>query len=85
VAEQLYDVVAVSIVNTDPARPYKTVRLIAKEKDWRIADAIETMAIARRGVGEEFFAIVPHGAYRTGEEWKGDRNPQSEPTIGGTA
>lgn len=58
----LFDVVAVDLVNHE-------VRLIAEKKDLRNADAIEHMAVMRRGCDEEFFAVVPHGLYKDGDKW----------------
>ena len=59
-----YDVVAVHM-NT------KTVRLIAENKSERNAEGIVMMAVGRRGVGEEFFFEVKHGAYKDGDKWNG--------------
>lgn len=61
----LKDVVAVDLV-TD------TVRIMAENKTERNADAIVNLAVMRRGVDEEFFAVVPHGKYSTGDKWIGE-------------
>jgi hypothetical protein len=63
--DDTYDVVAVDI-------KANTVRLIAKNETHGEADAIMKMAVARRGVDEEFFSVVRHGHYNKGDEWKGD-------------
>lgn len=52
-----YDVIAVNI-NTNK------VRVIASDKTAKNAEAIIKMAVMRRGVDEEFFVEVPHGAYK---------------------
>ena len=59
-----FDVIA---VNLETVR----VRLIAEDKTERNADAIENMAVMRRGVEEEFFVTVPHGVYKDGDTWEG--------------
>lgn len=46
------------------------VRLIAENKTERNAEAIEMMAVGRRGVEEEFFATVDHGQYKNGDQWQ---------------
>ena len=66
---ELFDVVAVNLATS-------AVRLIDTGKTRRNAEAIEEMAVMRRGVDEEFFAVVPHGAYEDGSHWKG--LPESE-------
>lgn len=58
-----YDVVAVNIES-------RKVRLMAENKTERNADAIERMAVMRRGVEEEFFATVEHGKYKEGDIWQ---------------
>jgi hypothetical protein len=62
--EKLYDVVAVNMKTSE-------VRLIATGKDHGNADAIVKMAIARRGLDEEFYSEVIHGHYEEGDKWKG--------------
>lgn len=53
--EQLYDVVAVNIETS-------AERFIAQGKTLENAEAIVEMAVARRGVDEEFFKTAPHKA-----------------------
>jgi hypothetical protein len=65
-AEQLYDVVAVRL----GGGPY-TVRVIERDKTLGSAEAVVKMAVMRRGVSGEFFAEVPAGRYRDGDEWGG--------------
>ena len=54
---ELFDVVAVNIATSEE-------RNIASGKTLRNAEAIEMMAVMRRGVDVEFFAVVP-----TGTKW----------------
>lgn len=58
----MFDVIAVNLGT-------HKVRLIGENKTERNADAIEMMAVARRGVDEEFFTTVPHGEYKEGDSW----------------
>lgn len=62
--EGLYDVIAVNLESN-------RVRLIAENKSEANAEAIENMAVARRGVDEEFFVTVPAGEYKENSEWNG--------------
>ena len=62
--EGLYDVIAVNLESN-------RVRLIAENKSEANAEAIENMAVARRGVDEEFFVTVHAGEYKENSEWKG--------------
>ena len=55
-----YDVVAVSIATG-------RVRLIADDLTEPNADAVVRMAIARRGVENEYYIVVPHGTYKDGD------------------
>ena len=57
----LYDVVA---VNNDLA-----LRVMARDKTQENADAYVLMAVCRRGVDDEFFAVVPAGKYNDGDKW----------------
>lgn len=50
---ETYDVVAVNLVT-------KKKRTLATDKTETNADAIVSMAVARRGVETEFFKKVPH-------------------------
>lgn len=59
-----FDIVA---VNLDTNK----VRMIAESKSERSAEAIEEMAVMRRGVEDEFFAAVSGGSYKNGDEWVG--------------
>ena len=59
---ELFDVVAVNLETN-------LVRHIATCKALKNAEAIEVMAVTRRGVDEEFFATVEHGKYSEGDEW----------------
>lgn len=59
-----YDVVAVNIET-------HTVQLMATGKTLKSAKGVERMAIMRRGVDEEFFAVVLSGRYKEGDEWSG--------------
>lgn len=55
--EHLFDVVAVSLATG-------ATRVIAERKTERNAEAIINMAVARRGVEEEFYKAVPHDPKR---------------------
>jgi len=59
-----YDVVAVNIST-------QKVRILAAQKSEENAEAIISMAVMRRGVGEEFYTEVPAGMYKEGDQWKG--------------
>lgn len=59
---ELYDVLAVNMSN-------HKVRIIGEKKTQRNANAIEMMAVGRRGVDEEFFTTVSHGTFKEGDEW----------------
>ena len=59
---ELYDVLAVNMSN------YK-VRIIGEKKTLRNANAIEMMAVGRRGVDKEFFTTVSYGTFKEGDEW----------------
>jgi hypothetical protein len=61
----LYDVVAVNMAT-------HKVRLLAENKTESNADAVVSMAVARRGCDEEFFAAAAAGKYRDGDEWRAD-------------
>lgn len=58
----LFDVIAVNIETNK-------VRMMATGKTERNAEAIEQMAVMRRGVEEEFFASVPAGLYKDGDDY----------------
>lgn len=57
-----WDVVAVN-------QTTKRVRIFARNEDLRNADAVVSMAVARRGVDEEFYTIVAAGLYDEGDEY----------------
>lgn len=61
--DKLFDVIAVNM-ETDK------VRLMAKNKTRWNAEAIENMAIMRRGVDEEFFTVVEAGKFSEGDSYK---------------
>ncbi len=61
----LYDVIAVNMQS-------HKVRLLMEDKTERNADAIAEMAVIRIGCDEEFFAKVPAGQYKNGDEWCGN-------------
>jgi hypothetical protein len=63
--DKLFDVIAVRFDT-------KTVRLIAEKKTERNADAIEMMALSRRGCEDEFFTTIQAGSYKNGDIWAGD-------------
>lgn len=56
----LLDVIAVNIET-------KSVRLMAESKTERNAEAIVDMAVARRGVEDEFYTTAPAGVYHDGD------------------
>ena len=60
--DTLYDTVAVN---------HKTqkVRILGERKTLANAEAIERMAIFRRWLDEEFYAVVPTGKYKEGDTW----------------
>ncbi len=70
--DELFDVVAVNI---------KTgiVRFMAQKKTAKNAEAIVMMAVGRRGVEEEFFAEVPDGRYREGDQYGHPRAKERAP------
>ena len=64
-SDLLYDVLAVSMKTHH-------VTLMGEGKTVRDAEAIETMAVIRRGVEDEFFVTVEAGKYKDGDEWDTD-------------
>ena len=60
----MFDVVAVE---------FKTnkITIMASGKSERNAEAIEKMAIMRRGVENQFFSSVTAGSYKDGDIWEG--------------
>ncbi len=61
---KLFDVVEVDM-------EMRKVGIMAEGKSERNADAIELMAVMRRGVETHFFATVEAGKYKEGDEWEG--------------
>jgi len=61
----LYDVLAVNM------ETHKVV-LMGQSKTQRNAEAIENMAVLRRGLDTDFFVTVPAGKYSDGDEWDTD-------------
>jgi hypothetical protein len=59
-----YDVIEVGM-----DKPHK-VRVIDCLKSFKNADAVMKMAVARRGVGDHFFKVVPAGEYRDEEAYR---------------
>lgn len=60
--EKLFDVVAVEMAT-------HKVELMEEKKTERNAEAIEMMAVGRRGVETHFYCTVPSGKYKSGDEW----------------
>lgn len=54
------DVIAVNLET-------KKVRIFARGKDEKNAEAIVNMAVIRRGVDEEFYTTTPDGKYNEGD------------------
>ena len=69
--EKKYDVVAVNLETN-------TVRLMAFAKSGPNANGIVNLAVMRRGVDEEFFAVTPAGFYADGDTWKGPHDVPTE-------
>ena len=66
--EQLYDVVQVNLESGE-------IRLMGEGKTQRNAEAIEKMAIMRRGVEDQFFTLVPACDYKDGDNWRVTSGP----------
>lgn len=60
--EKLYDVVAVNMATNK-------VRIMASGKQLSSAKLMVCMAVARRGVDEEFFSEADGGKYTDGDAW----------------
>ena len=58
---EMFDVIAVNLKT-------RAVRLMAERKNERNAEAIENMAVIRRGCDEEYFDTVPTGKYKEGDK-----------------
>lgn len=62
---QRYDLVAVSLQT-------QLVRVLDTNLSAASAEGKMMFAVARRGVEEEFFATCPAGAYKDGDQWRGE-------------
>lgn len=60
---EFYDVVAVNL-NTR-----RVTALFGERKTLKNAEAIVMMAVGRRGVDEEFYAEVPTGKFKVGDDY----------------
>lgn len=60
--ETLYDVIAVN-------RDTQKIRFMGTAKSLRNAEAIENMAVMRRGCDEEFFRVCPTNTYQVGDTY----------------
>lgn len=56
----MFDVIEVDIVT-------RKVRMMGLDKDEKNAEAIERMALMRRGTDDNFFTTVPAGLYQDGD------------------
>lgn len=59
------------VVEVEIAAPHR-VRVMARNKAERDADAIVSMAVARRGVETHFFKTAPVGRYKDGDTVRQD-------------
>jgi hypothetical protein len=66
-ASKLFDVLAVDMTT-------HKIEIMAEKKTKRNADAIEMMAVMRRGVETHFYTSEPSGKHKDGDEW----NPVEE-------
>lgn len=62
--EQLYDVVAVDMDTN------KVASLFGEKKTLPNAEAIVKMAVMRRGVDGQFYAEVPAGKFKVGDDYQ---------------
>lgn len=60
---QLFDVIAVNYVN-------KSVRMMGQDKTEENAEAVQNMAIMRRGLDTCFYKVVPAGKYKDGDQYR---------------
>ena len=60
--EELYDVLEVNMETHE-------VRVLGVNKTINNAEAIEAMAVIRRGLDINFYVTVPTGKYNDGDEW----------------
>ena len=65
VADYKFDVLAVSLDRNH------AVRILDRNRTAEDAKASMHMAVLRRGVETEFFAVVPAGSYADGQKWSG--------------
>jgi len=63
-SETLFDVLEIDMKTN-------LVEIMAENKTERNAEAIEKMAVMRRGCEKAYFASVAHGLYKNGEKWTG--------------
>lgn len=70
--EPLFVLVGVSLTDS-------TVRIMSEPMIHEEADACMKMAIARRGLNEEFFSVTPHGTYKDGDKWDGPKCEHYKP------
>lgn len=78
----VFDTVAIN-------RKTNKVRIFERGKEYGNAEAIMKMAIMRRGLDEELYAVTTPGLYEEGDKWHGDggaRDPEAGSehiTVGG--
>lgn len=58
----MFDVIEVDIAT-------RKVRMMGQDKDEENAEAIERMALMRRGTDDNFFTTVPAGLYQDGDTY----------------
>ncbi len=63
-SDGLFDVVSVRLCS-------RCVGLIAQKKSKGEAQVVVGRMLARHGLEDEFFAVVPTGSYRDNDPWKG--------------
>jgi len=66
-----FDVVAVNLFTNK-------VSFFGERKDYQNAEAIVKIAVMRRGLDEEFYAITPAGMYQEGETYRGNGGARAE-------
>lgn len=59
----MFDVIEVSIKSS------KVIAFMAENKTKRNAEAVEKMAVYRRGVEEGFYVVVESGKYKIGDTY----------------
>jgi len=59
---ELFDVAAVEMAT-------HKIELMAERKTILEADAIEMIAVRKRGVETHFYVTIPSGKYKNGDEW----------------